>query len=67
MAQIEISNLTKVNKERNSVHDQIYATYTVFDNNDENIYRLIHLKRRHMRIHKRSVNFSILLEKQHLI
>lgn len=32
MAQIDISNLTKVNKERNTVHDQVYATYTVFNN-----------------------------------
>lgn len=35
MAQIDISNLTKVNKERNIVHDQVYATYTVFENNSE--------------------------------
>lgn len=35
MAQIDIGNLTKVNKERNSIHDQVYATYTVFDNNGE--------------------------------
>lgn len=35
MAQIDIRNLTKVNKERNTVHDQVYATYTVFNNNGE--------------------------------
>lgn len=35
MAQIDIRNLTKVDKERNTVHDQVYATYTVFDNNGE--------------------------------
>lgn len=35
MAQIDIRNLTKVNKERNTIHDQVYATYTVFDNNGE--------------------------------
>lgn len=33
MAQIDISNLKKINKERNNVHDQVYATYTVFDYN----------------------------------
>lgn len=33
MAQIDISNLNKVYKERNTVHDQAHATYTVFDNN----------------------------------
>lgn len=46
MAQLDIGNLTKVNMERNSVHDQVYTTYTVFDNNGENIYRLIHMERR---------------------
>lgn len=35
MAQIDIRNLTKVNKERNTVHEQVYATYTVFDSNGE--------------------------------
>lgn len=35
MAQIDIRNLTKVNKERNTIHDQVYATYTVFENNGE--------------------------------
>lgn len=35
MAQIDIGNLTKVNKKKNSIHDQVYATYTVFDNNGE--------------------------------
>lgn len=35
MAQIDIDNLKRVNKERNSIHDQVYATYTVFDNNGE--------------------------------
>ena len=35
MAQIDIRNLTRVNKERNTIHDQVYETYTVFDNNGE--------------------------------
>lgn len=35
MAQIDINHLTRVNKERNTIHDQVYATYTVFDNNGE--------------------------------
>lgn len=35
MAQIDISNLKKVNKERNTIHDEVYATYTVFDSNGE--------------------------------
>ena len=40
MAQIDIRNLTKVNKERNTVHDQVYATYTVFDNSGEKYLQL---------------------------
>ena len=35
MAQIDINNLMKVNKERNTIHDEVQATYTVFDNNGE--------------------------------
>lgn len=31
MAQIDINNLKKINKERNTVHEEVYATYTVFD------------------------------------
>ena len=62
MAQLDIGNLTKVNKERNSVYEQVYATYTVFDNNGENIYRLIHMERPHVKIRKRLVNLSSLIE-----
>lgn len=35
MAQIDINNMQKVNKERNTILDEVYATYTVFDNNGE--------------------------------
>lgn len=35
MAQIDIRNLSKINKERNIVHDEVHATYTVFDNDGE--------------------------------
>lgn len=35
MAQIDIRNLIKINKERNNVHDEVHATYTVFDNDGE--------------------------------
>lgn len=35
MAQINIDNLQKVNKERNVIHDEVYATYTVFYSNGE--------------------------------
>lgn len=35
MAQINIDNIQKVNKERNSIHDEVLATYTVFNDNGE--------------------------------
>lgn len=35
MAQIDINNLQRVNKERNTIHDEVYATYTVFESNGE--------------------------------
>lgn len=31
MAQIDIQNIKKLNKERNTVHDEVNATYTVFN------------------------------------
>lgn len=40
MAQIDINNLKKVNKERNTIHDEVYATYTVFDNNGEKFLQI---------------------------
>ena len=40
MAQIDINNLKKVNKERNTIHDEVYATYTVFDNNGEKFFQI---------------------------
>lgn len=40
MAQIDINNLQKVNKERNTIHDQVYATYTVFDSNGEKFFQI---------------------------
>lgn len=40
MAQIDINNLKKVNKERNVIHDEVYATYTVFDNNGERFLQI---------------------------
>lgn len=35
MAQIDINNLEKVNKERNTVHDEVQATYSIFEINGE--------------------------------
>lgn len=35
MAQIDINNLEKVNKERNIVHDEVQATYSIFEINGE--------------------------------
>lgn len=40
MAQIDINNLQKVSKERNTIHDQVYATYTVFDSNGEKFFQI---------------------------
>lgn len=31
MAQINLNNIKKIEKNRNAVHDKIYTTYTVFD------------------------------------
>lgn len=31
MAQIDLKNIEKIEKNRNSVHDKVYTTYTVFN------------------------------------
>lgn len=33
MAQIDIKNIVKVEKQRNTVHERVYAEYTVFTKN----------------------------------
>ena len=35
MARIDLDTIQKVNKERNSVHDKVPATYTVFKDGEE--------------------------------
>lgn len=32
MAQIDIKTIEKLQKERNTVHEKVYATYSTFDN-----------------------------------
>jgi len=31
MAQINLSNIKKIKKQRNTIHDKVYTTYTVFE------------------------------------
>lgn len=33
MAQINLKNIKKIEKNRNTIHDKVYTTYTVFENN----------------------------------
>ena len=40
MAQIDINNLQKVKKERNTIHEEVYATYTVFENDGEKFLQI---------------------------
>ena len=35
MAQINLVNIKKVEKQRNSIHDKVYTTYTVFEMDGE--------------------------------
>lgn len=35
MAQIDLKNIKKANKERNSIHEKVYTTYSVFEENGE--------------------------------
>lgn len=40
MARININCLKKISKERNTIHEAVYATYSVFDNNDEKYFQI---------------------------
>lgn len=63
MAQIDIRNLIRVNKERNTIHDQAYATYTVFDNNGEKYLQIDTYGKPARENPGRLVNLSNLIEK----
>lgn len=40
MAQIDIKTIEKLNKERNFVHEKVYATYSSFDNMGEHYIQI---------------------------
>ncbi len=40
MAQIDIKTIEKLNKERNFVHEKVYATYSSFDNMGEHYVQI---------------------------
>lgn len=35
MAQLNLENIKKIEKQRNTIHDKVYTTYTVFELNGE--------------------------------
>lgn len=35
MAQINLENIKKIDKNRNSIHDKVYTTYTIFEENGD--------------------------------
>lgn len=37
MAQISIKNIKRIDKSRNTVHEKVYSTYTVFELNGEKL------------------------------
>ncbi len=40
MAQIDIENICRVEKERNSIHDKVYTTYTVFEKDNKKYFQI---------------------------
>ena len=40
MARIELSTIEKIEKERNSIHDKVTATYTIFEASGEKYVQL---------------------------
>jgi len=39
MAQINLSNVKKIEKQRNTIHDKVYTTYTVFESNGSKFFK----------------------------
>lgn len=40
MAQINLSNIKKIEKQRNTIHDKVYTTYTVFESNGSKFFQI---------------------------
>lgn len=40
MAQIDIENIERIEKERNVIHDKVYATYTVFEKDNKKFVQI---------------------------
>lgn len=40
MAQIDISTIEKLHKERNTIHEKVYATYSTFDSYGEHYVQI---------------------------
>lgn len=40
MAQIDIKTIEKLSKERNMIHEKVYATYSTFDNYGEHYVQI---------------------------
>lgn len=40
MAQIDLNNIKKIEKQRNTLHDKVYATYTVFNEAGEKYFQI---------------------------
>lgn len=40
MAQIDIRTIERLNKERNTIHEKVYATYSTFDSYGEHYVQL---------------------------
>ena len=40
MAQINLKNFKRIDKQRNAVHDRVYTTYTVFEEGGEKYFQI---------------------------
>lgn len=40
MAQIDLQKFKRINKERNTTHEKVYSTYTVFENDGEKLFQI---------------------------
>lgn len=63
MARINLENIKKIEKNRNTIHDKVYTTYTVFDT-DGNRYVQIDTYGKIERENPEKISQSIQFDKQ---
>ena len=56
MAQINVNNIERLVKQRNTIHEEVRATYTIFESNGKSMFRSIHMAEKIVNLPRRLAN-----------